>query len=180
MKNFPSWTLGLKVWLEIKQLLSIRSLCYQNQSNILEELFLFWQKTQLCISLLLVTKFIYLVKISLILILTTYTFFFFKIPFSQTFCHFLDPDKFVLYFFIQKQTTIGKNNYHHFSSTKISPFFIHSLFWQHISYLLYIPKCFAYHFYISQFLTLKTLTKLNEMLHQQFLIGKLKHIFHNL
>ena len=73
---FPSWTWGLKVWLEIKQLLSIRSLCYQNQSNILEEIFLFWQKTQLCLSLLLVTKFIYLVKVSLILILTTYTFFF--------------------------------------------------------------------------------------------------------
>ena len=37
-KNFPSWTLESEVWLETKQLLSIRSLCYQNQINIPGEL----------------------------------------------------------------------------------------------------------------------------------------------
>ena len=61
---------------------------------------------------------------------------------------------------------------------------IPSLCRQHISYLLYIPKCFAYHFYISQFLTLESVNKTKkqalEMLHQHFLIGRLMNIFHNL
>ena len=50
--------------------------------------------------------------------------------------------------------------------------------------LLYIPKCFAYHFYISQFLILESFNKTKkqviEMSHQDFLIGKHKNIFHNL
>ena len=50
--------------------------------------------------------------------------------------------------------------------------------------LLYIPKCFTYHFYISQFLTLesfnKTKKRVMKMLHWHFLIGKLKNIVHNL
>ena len=50
--------------------------------------------------------------------------------------------------------------------------------------LLYIPKCFAYHFYISQFLILESFNKTKkqviEMLHQHFLTGKLKNIYYNL
>ena len=68
---------------------------------------------------------------------------------------FLDPNKFVLYFPIQKQNIVGQN-YHHFLSTK-NLFFIPSLL-QHISYLFYTQKCFPYNFYIY-FLTLGTLTK---------------------
>ena len=81
-KNFPSWILGSEVWLETKQLLSIRSLCYQNQINIPGEVcFLNREKIQLqsCISLLLI-KLIYLIKFSLMLIMTMYTILF-KNPF---------------------------------------------------------------------------------------------------
>ena len=70
---------------------------------------------------------------------------------------FLDPNKFVLYFPIPKQTIVGQN-YHHFPSTKKSLFFMPSLL-QHISYLFYTQKCCSYHFYTSHFLTLETVTK---------------------
>ena len=84
--TFPSCTLGSK--LETKQVLSIRSLCYQSQINIPGELcFLNREKEQIqsCISLLLITKFIYLIKFSLTLILTTYKNLFSKFLFHKPF-----------------------------------------------------------------------------------------------
>ena len=76
LDNFSTLNIGVKVWLETKQLLSIRSLCYQIRS-IFQENFAFLKgrkKTKLlsCISLLLI-KFIYLIKFSLMLIMTMYT-----------------------------------------------------------------------------------------------------------
>ena len=38
LDNFPSWTLGLKVWLETNNDFSLRNLYYQNQMNILGKL----------------------------------------------------------------------------------------------------------------------------------------------
>ena len=81
---FPSCTLGSK--LETIQLLSIRSLCYQNQINIPGELcFLNREKEQIqsCISLLWKTKFTYLIKFSLTLILRTYKNLFSKFLFHK-------------------------------------------------------------------------------------------------
>lgn len=73
------------------QLLSTRSLCYQNQINIPGELcFLNREKEQIqsCISLLLITEFICLIKFSLILIQTTCKNLFSKFLFHKPFIIF--------------------------------------------------------------------------------------------
>lgn len=154
--TFPSCTLGSK--LETKQVLSIRSLCYQSQVNIPGELcFLNREKEQIqsCISLLLITKFIYLIKFSLTLILTTYKNLFSKFLFHKPFIIFQIQTNLSCISSSKNKKTVGKN--YHFSSTKIS-----SLPQQHISYLFYTQKSFPYYFYISQFLLLEALMKLSE------------------
>lgn len=151
-----SHPLGSK--LESKQLLSIRSLCYPTQINIPGELCFFnreKEEIQSCISLLLITKFIYLIKFSPILILTTYKSLFSKFLFHKPFIIFQIQTN-LSCISSSKNKELQEKNYH-FSSTKIS-----SLSQQHISYLFYTQKCFPYYFYISQFLPLEALMKLSE------------------
>ena len=100
---------------------------------------------------------------SKILILTMYKILLSKFLFHKSFTIFMDPNKFFLYFPLQKQTTVGQN-YYHFSLTKIFPFFIPSLHWHHTC-----PTCFTHwnvflvifssFNYIWQFLTFKSLNK---------------------
>ena len=147
---FPSWTLGSTVRLETKQLFSIGSPCYLNGS-IFQDNFAF-STVQSCISLLLIAKFIYLIKFSLILILTTY-----KILFSKSLFHkllsfsgskqiwlvFPHPEtnncriKLLSSFFLKKNNSI------------FIPFFF--LPTTHILFALH-TEIFLLSFYISQFL----------------------------
>ena len=60
---------------------------------------------------------------------------FLKVSFSQIFYHFMYPNKFVLYFPIQKQTTVGQN-YYHFSSTKKHFHSLYPLFTENTHILL--------------------------------------------
>ena len=184
--NFSILNIGVKSLIRNKAIAFHQKSLLLSQIDIPGELvFLNRGKNQLqsCISLLII-KFIYLITFRLILILKMYAILFFpKFLFHKPFITF------------QTQTSLScisssrTNNCRarllpsFFFSKNSSILYNFSLLTTYIL-LLYIPKCFAYHFYTSQVLTFenfnKTKKQVIEMSHQDFLIGKHKNIFHNL
>ena len=153
---FPSWTLGSKVWLEANNNFPLEITVTKIRSTFQENFVFLTEKTNLVLHQFTVNNNkIHLPKeIQSNLNADSIQKSFLKVPFSQTFYYFLNPNRFVPFF--PQQPTIGKN---HFSLTTIYPVFIPSLHQQHISYLLYTLKWFPNHFYVSQFLTLENLNK---------------------
>ena len=141
-----------KVRLETKQLFSIRSLCYLNGS-IFQDNFPFLterKKIQSCISLLLIAKFIYLIKFSLILILTTYKILF-QSPFFINLLSFSGSKQICLVFPHPETNNCRTKLLWSFFLKKNNSIFIPFVCQQHISYLLYTLKCFPYHFIYHNF-----------------------------
>ena len=116
-----------------------------------------------CISLLLITKFIYLIKFNLILIdADNIQILFSKLLFDKAFITFILSlsGSILIWPFLSPHINSSRTKFFSFSSSakNISSLYTFS-HWQHVPYLLYTRKCFPYYSssfnYILQFSTFK-------------------------